>query len=196
MLDSLPSTGNPMWKMLKYLQLCQSWRFHCESLIYQEVSISMNKALDAIDTSHYWLSTANDAMECNGQRHTKYAHLRIPYSAVLTGVLAKHLSFAPYSHAVFPQVQSIQVNVAKGGALDGLDDVECRQNVSAFVRRVKSMFPNAKLCSVSNTMFCLPEEQHAAKHYNQLLWELSQSAQRIKYYTSNEMFGIGTLASL
>ncbi|KAJ2044569.1 hypothetical protein H4S04_006139, partial [Coemansia sp. S16] len=37
------------------------------------------------------------------------------------------------------EVESIQLNLAKGGALSGLDDVECRQNVSKFVGRIKSI---------------------------------------------------------
>ncbi|KAJ2065224.1 hypothetical protein GGI17_000480 [Coemansia sp. S146] len=156
----------------------------------------MNKTLDAIDTSHYWSSTANDIVECGGQHFTKFAYLRISYSAVLTGVLARLLSCEPYCQAVFPQVESIQLNLAKGGALAGLDDVECKQNVSKFVGRIKSMFPNASMCSVSNTMFCLPEEENASKHYSQLVTELAQNARRIKYYTSNEMFSIGTLVNI
>ncbi|KAJ2352220.1 hypothetical protein GGH92_001387, partial [Coemansia sp. RSA 2673] len=196
LLDSLPSTGNPMWKMLKYLQLCQSWRFHCQPLVCQEVSISINKTLDAIDTSHYWSPTANDIIERGGQHFTKHAYLRISYNAVLTGVLARLLASEPYCQAVFPQVEYIQLNLAKGGALVGLDDVECRENVSRFVGLIKSMFPNADMCSISNTMFCLPEEDNATKHYSQLVTELAQNARRIKYYTSNEMFSIGTLVNL
>ncbi|KAJ2465624.1 hypothetical protein GGI03_002561, partial [Coemansia sp. RSA 2337] len=139
---------------------------------------------------------ANDIIECGGQHFTKHAYLRISYSAVLTGVLARLLASEPYCQAVFPQVESIQLNLAKGGALSGLDDVECRQNVSKFVGRIKSMFPNAEMCSISNTMFCLPEEDNATKHYSQLVTELAQNARRIKYYTSNEMFSIGTLVNL
>ncbi|KAJ2027737.1 hypothetical protein IWW57_002468 [Coemansia sp. S610] len=156
----------------------------------------MNNSLDAIEASHYWSATANDIIENGGQHHTKYAHLRIPYSAILTGALAGLLSLDPYREAVFPQVECIQVNLAKGGALDGLNDEECMENVHGFVARVRSMFPNATMCSVSNTMVCLPEEETATKHYSQLVTELAQNTRQIKYYTSNEVFSIGTLANL
>ncbi|KAJ2473815.1 hypothetical protein GGI02_000564 [Coemansia sp. RSA 2322] len=155
----------------------------------------MNKALDALNTSHYWLPTVSDIVERNGLSHTKYAHIQIAYSALLSGKLASLLSQAPYCHAVFPQVSSVQLSFTKGGALYGFEDSKCIDSVDRFVKQTRAMFPNATLYSISNTAHCLPEEVNMTKHYNMLVSKLTKDISQIKYYTASDLFNVSAALS-
>ncbi|KAI9501710.1 hypothetical protein BX070DRAFT_41752 [Coemansia spiralis] len=147
MLGLLPSTGNPAWKMVPYLGLCQSWRSHCTPLYCHEVAVCLSQSLNEIEVVHYWLAMPKDIAKLMGQQFTRYAHLHVPLGKVLDGTLPRLLAQPPYSTMVFPSVSTVWFKMYQGS---NVETEAGHKHIDMFVGQIKKMFPGAHTFSVSS----------------------------------------------
>ncbi|KAJ2448494.1 hypothetical protein EV183_005412 [Coemansia sp. RSA 2336] len=187
---SLPSIGNPIWKMHKYVSICRNWRTSCMPLYCQDVSLTMDYKMQAIEQSHYWLATIPVITSCHGQHYSRYAHLQVPLMSIIDGRLPEAMQAMPYSTSVFPRVSVIWLKLSKGpkpqhSDMPGNDRAE--QNVLLFAKLVRKMFPNAQMCSITSSVaFESPDEEHNVGPYATLLFhELMRAMTGIKYFAAS-----------
>ncbi|KAJ2668155.1 hypothetical protein IWW42_005400 [Coemansia sp. RSA 1085] len=195
---SLPSIGNPIWKMQKYVSICRSWRTNCMPLYCQDVSLTMDYKMQAIEQSHYWLATIPVIASCHGQQYSRYAHLQVPLMSIVDGKLPEAMQSAPYSTSVFPRVSVIWLKLSKGPKpqrSDLLGEDSGRQNILLFTKLVRKMFPNAQMCSITSSVaFESPDEEHKVGPYATLLFhELMRTMAGIKYFAASSHSFNGTM---
>ncbi|KAJ2394361.1 hypothetical protein GGI23_004716 [Coemansia sp. RSA 2559] len=187
--EALPNISNPAWKMVNYLALCQSWRSYCIPLYCQDMTISLDRTFGSIEDTHYWLSTINDVMRLSGQQYTRNAHLHVPLSQVLNGVLPRLLSEPPYRDAIFPNVSVIWFKLYAGGEIkDTVGDDRCNEFIDVLVSQIQRMFPSARICSISSSVALAGDEKWALKYCDVLFSKLMANSTGLKYYAASEHF--------
>ncbi|KAJ1665270.1 hypothetical protein EV178_003328 [Coemansia sp. RSA 1646] len=186
--EALLNISNPAWKMVNYLALCQSWRYHCIPLYCQDMLISLNRAFSAIQDTHYWLTTMDDVLRLSGQRYTRNVHLHVPLSQVLNGEFPGFLLKPPYRDAVFPNVSVVWFKLHIGGELTGMLNGESIKYIDSFVVQIKQMFPNAQIYSISSSVALAADEKEILNHCDYMFSKLMTGIRGIKYYTASEHF--------
>ncbi|KAJ2156886.1 hypothetical protein GGF46_004890 [Coemansia sp. RSA 552] len=184
----IPSIGNPVSKIEKYLLLCQNWRLSCLPLFCQEVSITLDPFRETLDESQGWLATVPSIVECNGLRFTRYAHLQIPFMAIASGKALRCFETAGYTSTVFPNVEVVWFKVSKGKLPTDPPNSSTwiERNVDEFVAAVHKMYPSARVCSISSSITFDSKDQHMSQYTSRLFAGLMERASCIKYFAASE----------
>ncbi|KAJ2711540.1 hypothetical protein H4R19_003198 [Coemansia spiralis] len=177
------SIGNPVWKMQKYLVLCRSWRDSCLPLSCREVCLSVDRNLQ-MEVQRDWITSIQAADSYGGHQYARYAHLQLPFYAIVGGQLPELLSGL---QTAFPRVTTVWLKIRKGTADNSSVTIaNVDTAIGGFVQAVRRLFPNAVTFGVSSSIMFGPDEAPMAAHAGRLFSEFMRGATGIQYFSASD----------
>ncbi|KAJ1722183.1 hypothetical protein LPJ61_005957 [Coemansia biformis] len=150
-----------------------------------------------IEDKRDWISSIKSVDECGGHKYARYAHLQLPFYAIVGGKLPELLS--EYQRP-FPMVTTVWLKIHKGAASGNVSELldGAKEAIIEFKRTVSRLFPNATTFGVTSSIVFGRDESHMEPYAGRLFSEFLRGGEGIQYFSADNNIvdsGLATAAT-